>query len=81
MMDDRPLKALTIKKPKRFTPLYDYGGPRLFLASTNSMKCEYTAAFQHLSTELIMRESVAAPRIPRGSSGGGIGSCFRLRHF
>ena len=81
MMDDRSLRALTIKKQKRFTPLYDYGGPRLFLASTNSMKFEYTAAFQHLSTELIMRESVAAPRIPNGSFGGGIGSCFRLRHF
>jgi hypothetical protein len=81
MMDDRSLKALTIKKPKRFMPLHDYGGPHLFLASTNAMKFEYTAAFQQLSTELIMRESVAAPRIPKGSLGGGIGSCFRLRHF
>ena len=53
----------------------------LFLASTNSMKFEYTAAFQQLSTELVMRESDAAPRIPRGSLEGGIGSCFRLRHF
>ena len=81
MMDDRSLKALTIKKRKRFMPLHDYGGPRLFLASTNSMKCEYTAAFQQFSTELVMRESVAAPRIPRGSLEGGIGSCFRRRHF
>jgi hypothetical protein len=80
-MDDRSLIALTIKKQKRFVPLNDYGGPRLFLASTNSMKFEYTAAFQQLSTELIMREPVAAPRVPRGSLGGGIGSCFRLRHF
>jgi hypothetical protein len=23
----------------------------------------------------------AAPRVPRGSSEGGIGPCFRLRHF
>jgi hypothetical protein len=80
-MDDRPLVALTIKKPKRLMPLYDYGGPRLFLASTNSMKCEYTAAFQQFSTELVMRESVAAPRIPRESLEGGMGSCFHLRHF
>ena len=79
-MDDRPLRALTIKKQKRFMPLHYNGGPRLFLASTNSMKFEYTAASQQLSTELMMRESVAAPRIPRGSLGG-IGSCFHLRHF
>ena len=66
-MDDRPLVALTIKKPKRLMPLYDYGGPRLFLASTNSMKCEYTPAFQQLSTALMMRESVAAPRLQKRS--------------
>jgi len=81
MMGDRSLQALTIKKPKRLMPLHDFAGPRLFLASTNSMKCEYTAAFQQLSTELVMRESIAAPRIPRESSEGGIGPCFRLRHF
>ena len=52
MMNDLSLMALTIKKQKRFTPLYDYGGPRLFLASANSMKFEYTAAFRQLSTEL-----------------------------
>jgi hypothetical protein len=80
-MDNRSLKALTIRKQKRFMPLHDHGRPRLFLASTNSMKFEYTAAFQQLSTELIVRESVAAPRTPRGSLGGGIGSCFHLRHF
>jgi hypothetical protein len=34
------------------------------------MKFEYTAAFQQLSTELVMRESVAAPRIPKGSLEG-----------
>jgi hypothetical protein len=56
-------------------------GSSVFFASTNAMKFEYTAAFQQLSTELIMRESLAASRVPKGSLGGGIGSCFRLRHF
>jgi hypothetical protein len=37
--------------------------PVFFLASTNAMKFECTAAFQQLSTELIMREPIAAPRI------------------
>jgi hypothetical protein len=29
-MDDRSLKALAIKKQKRFMPLHDYGGPVFF---------------------------------------------------
>jgi hypothetical protein len=51
---------------KEFCAVHDYGGPRLFLASINSMKFEYTTAFQQLSTELTMRESIAAPRVPGG---------------
>jgi len=38
----------------------------IFLASTNSVKREYTAAFQQLSTELVMRESIAAPECQGG---------------
>ena len=71
-MDDRSLIVLTIKETAAVHATPRLCWPCLSLASTNSMKFEYTAAFQQLSTELVMRESVAAPRIPKGSLEGGI---------